>query len=130
MEREKLKNYGIKRNKNYSDSFVVNNRPNACEFEKWNESILCDYQLWPEYPDNFKSTVLDYFSYMEALCVKLIPVFSRVMGLDPSHLNQFFSDPVTSLRMLCYPPSNGSNLWGINPHADFGCFTLLLQDNK
>lgn len=129
MRREKLeKDDRSPRKINQSESFIINNKPKACEQNQWKHNLLCSEQLWPEHLKNFKMDVLKYCDALQNLCKKLISIFSLAMNFDPNYLDQYFTDPSISLRLFYYPSSTKPDLYGLNPHTDFGCLTLLLQD--
>lgn len=63
---------------------------------------------------------------------KLIDVAARSIGAEPLELLPSFERPTTWLRLLYYPPTDpfeGDDLYGSAPHCDFGCLTILAQDD-
>ncbi len=118
------------RKQNQSDSFFYHNKPIICSAKAWKNHPFSGVQQWPNQPQHFKSLLLEYKNALSALCHKLLPVFSMAMGLNPNGLAKFFNDPTIILRLLCYSQAPLDDLYGLNPHVDLGCFTLLLQDNN
>ena len=52
-------------------------------------------------------------------------------GAEPDEILDAFHTPTTWLRLLHYPPRSGAfqaEIYGSAPHLDFGCLTLLAQD--
>ncbi|WP_160116175.1 2OG-Fe(II) oxygenase family protein [Legionella busanensis] len=62
----------------------------------------------------------------------LIRAFSVALGYSPNYLDRYFRQPNVLLRLLTYPPPPNapSDLYGSAPHTDYGCITLLHQDNS
>jgi isopenicillin N synthase-like dioxygenase len=56
----------------------------------------------------------------------------RSVGADPEAVMPAFERPTTWLRLLHYPPAparSPDDLFGSAPHTDFGCLTILAQDD-
>jgi len=49
--------------------------------------------------------------------------------LSQIFFRQRFNKPSTLLRLLHYPPLNERGRIGCNEHTDYGCLTILAQDN-
>jgi len=76
---------------------------------------------------------MEYNDAMTELASKLVGVFSQALGVQ-SGLVESFDPPTSWLRLLYYPPvreqlNEVSGVYGSAPHTDFGCLTLLAQDN-
>jgi isopenicillin N synthase-like dioxygenase len=59
-------------------------------------------------------------------------VIARALGADEAAFAAAFDPPTTWLRLLHYPPqppTSPDDLYGSAPHTDFGCITLLAQDD-
>ena len=86
---------------------------------------------WPEL-ENFRPLLEHYVENLSRLAKRLMHLALSSVGVkDLSILNAF--DPATIwLRLLHYPPlpeKSPSDLYGSAPHTDFGCLTLLAQDD-
>jgi isopenicillin N synthase-like dioxygenase len=69
---------------------------------------------------------------MSALSSQLIQAFSLGLNLQPDYLDQYFTDPNIILRLLHYPAIScrpSEDVFGSAPHTDYGCLTLLAQDD-
>jgi isopenicillin N synthase-like dioxygenase len=86
--------------------------------------------LWPEGLPGFRETVVAYCGALEALALRLIPIYARALDLPADHFAQAFSVPQYTLRMTHYPPVAvvEENEFGIAPHADTSFLTLLAQN--
>lgn len=86
---------------------------------------------WPENLPGFRETLLDYYAQLEGLARHLLPLFSIALGMGPQFLtgHEGFNPFTATLRLLEYPSQdpNEENLFGIGPHSDYGCITILHQ---
>lgn len=84
---------------------------------------------WPADLPGFKDTLLEYFDALDGVTRHLLPLFSLALGMDADYLSAHpaFSPPNPNLRLLEYPSQdpNEKNLFGIGPHSDYGCITIL-----
>ncbi|WP_166415481.1 isopenicillin N synthase family dioxygenase [Cochlodiniinecator piscidefendens] len=86
---------------------------------------------WPDLPE-FQETLGAYAAAMSELGRKLFGLALRSVGVDPTEPLRAFDDPTIWLRLLHYPPTSPlspDDLYGSAPHNDFGCLTLLAQDD-
>lgn len=87
--------------------------------------------LWPTLPE-FREALLTYSDAMTLLGSRLIKLALAAAGANPEDATAGFQTPTTWLRLLHYPPTPPKapdDLYGSAPHTDFGCLTLLAQDN-
>lgn len=86
---------------------------------------------WPENLSGFRDTLLDYYARLDTLTRHLLPLFSIALGMGPRFLPEHpgFNTFSATLRLLEYPSQdpNEENLFGIGPHSDYGCITILHQ---
>jgi len=100
--------------------------------------IKCDDQLgmsdnqWPESDvlPQFREHVEQYAQHLEALGMRLLPVYARALGVSDDFFAEAFVNPLYRLRMTHYPPVPGSEqgAFGIAPHVDTSFCTILAQD--
>lgn len=86
---------------------------------------------WPEL-DGFRATCDAYVAALIKLASGLMRVACRSVGANPDVTMTSFDPPTTWLRLLHYPPSAPrapDDLYGSAPHCDFGCLTILAQDD-
>jgi isopenicillin N synthase-like dioxygenase len=86
---------------------------------------------WPDLP-GFRDTLEAYNTALSALGRHLIDIAVAAAGGAPADIARAFRAPTTWLRLLHYPPSpEGApgDLYGSAPHRDFGCLTILAQDD-
>ncbi|MET3108726.1 isopenicillin N synthase-like dioxygenase [Oxalobacteraceae bacterium GrIS 1.18] len=114
---------------NQSESFIIGSElPND---HAWYGSALGGEQCWPAQLPDFQTQTTQYFLALKKLGQRLIQAFAIALGMPETALDQYFRNPNNFLRLLRYPPmpANASpDLYGSAPHTDYGCLTLLHQD--
>ena len=85
---------------------------------------------WPERCPSFREACE---SYLEQLCrigENLVKSLALCLGLEEDTFSRHFIPPHCMLRLIAYPPVEPhSNInQGIGDHTDFGCLTILAQD--
>lgn len=72
-----------------------------------------------------------YYASIFSLTLKIIDIIAAGMPYGPRVFDDFVSnDAVAAVRLLHYPPdkSQDERQLGAGAHTDFGCVTLLMQD--
>lgn len=85
---------------------------------------------WPDLP-GFRPTLEAYSKAMSALARRLMRIALLASGVRDMSFMSAFDEPTLWLRLLHYPPqpkASPDDLFGSAPHTDFGCLTLLAQD--
>jgi len=90
---------------------------------------LCGPNQWPEQPASFKQTVLDYTGAIAHLGERLLQAIALALNLPQTFFAPYYDTPMTRGQLIHYPPTQGEHDdFGVAPHTDFGCITLLLQE--
>ena len=86
---------------------------------------------WPEALPDFRTTVSTYERELRTLALRLTRLLAQALGLRSTHLDPYFEQPTTWLRLLHYPPQDDTDAqqFGAAPHTDFGFLTILAQDS-
>ncbi len=82
---------------------------------------------WPADLPDFREACLAYVDALEALALKLVPLYAIALDLPADHFDKAFSEPMYKLRMSHYPPQevDADNEFGLAPHTDTSFMTLL-----
>ncbi|MBW4581348.1 MAG: hypothetical protein KME42_17400 [Tildeniella nuda ZEHNDER 1965/U140] len=73
-----------------------------------------------------------YFDMMQTLSAQLMAALALSLDLDEHYFDVMIDNPMSILRLLHYPPhpiDAMANQLGCGAHTDWGCITILLQDN-
>ncbi|MFK7862057.1 MAG: isopenicillin N synthase family dioxygenase [Granulosicoccus sp.] len=88
---------------------------------------------WPRHPREFRSTVQGYYVKATVISRALLSAVAQAIGQPSEYFADKFDKPMALLRGNYYParPSTaGSKDFGIAPHTDYGCLTLLATDGS
>ncbi|MBR0682803.1 isopenicillin N synthase family oxygenase [Roseomonas eburnea] len=108
----------------------ANNKPNENEaFFVKREGEAGVTNRWPDVP-GFKETTLAYYEALEALAIRMLPLYARALDLPAEYFDAKCERPFSSLRLSHYPPvpAYAENQFGIAPHTDSTFITLLAQN--
>jgi isopenicillin N synthase-like dioxygenase len=86
---------------------------------------------WPDLP-GFRTAVEAYETALRKFCLRLLGPLALALGLEKNWFAPYFDFPSTFLRLLHYPPQppdSPDDAFGSAPHTDYGCITILAQDN-
>ncbi|MBF0277314.1 MAG: isopenicillin N synthase family oxygenase [SAR324 cluster bacterium] len=86
---------------------------------------------WPDFMPKLKETLNEYFNASNELGKVLLRAFAAGMKLSHDYFTRSFSKPLTRGALIHYPPQPsklGNEQFGVGPHTDYGCLTLLCQD--
>lgn len=80
----------------------------------------------------FRHNIEQYAARMEALALKLLPIYCRALKVDADFFTEGFTSPMYRLRMTKYPSIKKyeTDEFGIAPHVDSTFITLLAQDKE
>ncbi len=90
---------------------------------------LCGPNQWPAELPEFSKAVADYSAYIRETGDKILQIVAHSLGADPAFFASRYDRTMLRGQLLCYPPcSDDADQFGVAPHSDFGCITLLLQE--
>ncbi len=94
------------------------------------EALAFCYQptLWPDLP-GFRPAWEAYYRAMEDLAARVMRAFAAALGLGEDHFDGFIGAPISALRALHYPATEGAPEAGqarAGAHTDYGSLTILL----
>ncbi|WP_152467088.1 isopenicillin N synthase family oxygenase [Sulfitobacter sp. THAF37] len=87
--------------------------------------------VWPETPDGFRQTIEGYYTDACAVGLEVLRGVAHAIGRRRDAFDAAFDAPMALLRGNYYPQRPalaGEKDFGIAPHTDYGCLTLLATD--
>lgn len=87
--------------------------------------------LWPTEPGGFRETITNYYEQASNVALSLLSAVAKSIEEPEDYFNDKFDKPMALLRGNYYPPRPGNATdkdFGIAPHTDYGCLTLLATD--
>jgi len=92
-------------------------------------TYLAGPNRWPDQA-GFRQAVLAYHEAMAAVGWRVVELLAELLGDTEGAMRRAFLTPTTWLRLLHYPAQDDAQAgFGSAPHRDFGCVTLLAQDD-
>jgi isopenicillin N synthase-like dioxygenase len=86
---------------------------------------------WPSGRPAFRAALEAYYAAMLACGADLMRVVAVSLDLAPDFFAPHYRKPLQRTQIVYYPPQPadlGEDQFGVAPHSDFGCITLLWQD--
>jgi isopenicillin N synthase-like dioxygenase len=86
---------------------------------------------WPAGLPGWREQMSRHYAVMQGLGARILAAFALALDLPESYFEPMITKPMTTLRLLHYPPQEGQITeaqLGCGAHTDFGCFTMLWQD--
>ncbi|KAJ5723071.1 hypothetical protein N7488_001106 [Penicillium malachiteum] len=90
---------------------------------------------WPQTvsdKEEFQNTTMEYYHAVFELAKDVLAVLALTLGVETTYFDPLTDGAVATMRFLHYPaqPKDQDEKLnrGIGAHTDFGCVTLLLQD--
>ena len=86
---------------------------------------------WPDFLPTMRPLLNQYFTEANAVGWCLLRAFATSIGIDAESFVRTITCPTSRGSIIYYPPqapdSDGEQ-FGVAPHTDWGCLTLLYQD--
>jgi len=89
--------------------------------------------IWPESPAEFRPALSGYFARVDLLTRDLMRLFALALGLDEQYFSDKVDRPVSSMRIVHYPPLRGAprdSQLRAGAHSDYGSITILQTDDE
>ncbi len=114
---------------NQSESFMMMRDDTPDSPEVAAGTYLAGPNQWPDLV-GFRSAVETYHAAMVSIGTHIVDLLAELLGDADGVLHRAFATPTTWLRLLHYPGRGTTvDAYGSAPHRDFGCITLLAQDD-
>jgi isopenicillin N synthase-like dioxygenase len=88
---------------------------------------------WPDFLPGFKEALYGYYEAVGACGADLLRGVALSLGLPEDWFAQRYTKRLQRTQIIYYPPQPadlGEEQFGVAPHTDFGCVTLLWQDEN
>jgi isopenicillin N synthase-like dioxygenase len=88
---------------------------------------------WPPFLPQLQTAFYAYFEAIGACGRDLLKVVAVSLGLDPDFFAPRYTKPLQRTQIIYYPPQDAAAdelQFGVAPHTDYGCITLLWQDDN
>ena len=88
---------------------------------------------WPAFMPELRPALYRYFEEMGACGEDLLRVVALSLGLDEAFFAPRYTKPLQRTQIIYYPPqppASETDQFGVAPHSDYGCITLLWQDDN
>ena len=88
---------------------------------------------WPSFMPELRPALYRYFEEMGACGADLLRTVALSLGLDEAFFAPRYKKPLQRTQIIYYPPqppAGEADQFGVAPHSDYGCITLLWQDGN
>ena len=93
-------------------------------------SMLAPNRWHDELPD-MRLVLNEFCEQSHDLAMRLLQVLAIGLGRTGDVFSRNFRQPTSRGSLIYYPPStNQHNSYGVSPHTDFGCLSLLIQGDE
>lgn len=87
---------------------------------------------WPDEVPGFREAFTRYFEEIGICGQALLSAVAVSLGIAPDFFVDKYDKPLQRTQAVYYPPhpvNHEGELFGVAPHTDYGCVTLLWQDD-
>ena len=88
---------------------------------------------WPADRPGFRAALSDYYDAMRRCGSQLLRCVAVSLGMPDDFFAPSYRKPLQRTQIIYYPPQPPTaedGQFGVAPHTDFGCITLLWQDEN
>ncbi len=88
---------------------------------------------WPDFMPELRSALYAYYEAIGACGSDLLRAVALSLGIDERFFADKYRKRMQRTQMVYYPPhppQSEADLFGVAPHTDYGCITLLWQDDS
>jgi isopenicillin N synthase-like dioxygenase len=86
---------------------------------------------WPDSLPGMRPLLVEYFTAVNQVGWRLLRAFAASLDIDPARFTSQITRPTSRGSIIYYPPQPpgaADDQFGVAPHTDWGCLTLLTQD--
>jgi isopenicillin N synthase-like dioxygenase len=118
--------------KDLKESFIWGREFHVDAWVSLENNAMLGRNQWPAFIPRMPGVLNDYFERCVALGQSLLRVFAAALDVDAEYFTGAFDRTISRGSSLYYPPQPpdlGDKQFGVAPHTDYGCLTLLYQDS-
>ncbi len=115
---------------NYNESFFISHDRGADHPDVVAATPLRGRNQWPDGHEAMRAAMVGYFTTLQGLGERMLPVLARALGMPADHFAPFFAGEAhIHLRFLHYPPQDiaDDEQFGQGPHTDNSFITILAR---
>lgn len=87
---------------------------------------------WPDFMPEMRTVLTAFFDAGNAVGWRMLRAFAAALDTEPDRFVRSIDRPISRGSVIYYPPQPpdmGEQQFGVSPHTDYGCLTLLHQDS-
>lgn len=87
---------------------------------------------WPGGRPAMRDAFIRYFEATHVIGWRLMRAFAAALDMDEAYFVRRIDKPISRCSAVYYPPQpaeSGTEQFGVAPHTDYGCLTLVYQAN-
>lgn len=88
---------------------------------------------WPSFMPELRPALYGYYKEVGACGAALLRAVALSLDLDENFFADKYTKPLQRTQIIYYPPqppASEEEQFGVAPHSDYGCITLLWQDDN
>jgi len=88
---------------------------------------------WPDFMPELRAAMSAYYEAVGCCGADLLKAIAHSLGMGVDFFIDRYRKRLQRTQLIYYPPQSaemGPHQFGVAPHTDFGCITLLWQDNN
>ncbi len=127
--------HGEQVNPEYNPDYkeIFDSGPHQEVKEEFRDLRYYSKNLWPDQLPYFEENINNYYDLCTDIGMNVLSFIEHSLNFSKNFFRDKFENQMSLLRCNYYPPrkSTLSNKnYGIAPHTDYGCLTILITDNN
>jgi len=127
--------HGEQVNPEYNPDYkeIFDSGPHQEVKEEFRDLRYYSKNLWPDQLPFFEENINNYYDLCADIGMNVLSFIEHSLNFSKNFFRDKFENQMSLLRCNYYPPrkSTLSNKnYGIAPHTDYGCLTILITDNN
>ena len=127
--------HGEQVNPEYNPDYkeIFDSGPHQEVKEEFRDLRYYSKNLWPDQLPFFEENINNYYDLCTDIGMNVLSFIEHSLNFSKNFFRDKFENQMSLLRCNYYPPrkSTLSNKnYGIAPHTDYGCLTILITDNN